>query len=86
MEAIFLVGLLCVLFNNGIEVDASHSEFQNFQSHNLTVPETQPYRTSYHFRPPKNWLNGMYLSHFSLPIYPLFLFFSLYLFLILNSS
>lgn len=57
MEAIFLVGLLCVLFNNGIEVDASHSEFQNFQSHNLTVPETQPYRTSYHFRPPKNWLN-----------------------------
>ncbi|XP_058001830.1 beta-fructofuranosidase, insoluble isoenzyme CWINV1 isoform X2 [Hevea brasiliensis] len=58
MPAIFLVGLFCVLFNDGTEVDASQPEFQNFQSCNLMVNESQPYRTSYHFQPPKNWLNG----------------------------
>jgi len=44
----------------------------------------QPYRTAYHFQPPKNWINGIYITSFLqlilkfslLPFIPFFLFFS----------
>ncbi|XP_065849836.1 beta-fructofuranosidase, insoluble isoenzyme CWINV1-like isoform X1 [Euphorbia lathyris] len=49
IQAIYLGLFLYILLNNGVEAH----EYQNFQSE-----ESQPYRTSYHFQSPSNWLNG----------------------------
>ncbi|KAK7838892.1 fructan 6-exohydrolase [Quercus suber] len=50
---------LCSLFlSHGVlELEASHHVDQNLQV-SSTTPKYQPYRTSYHFQPPKNWING----------------------------
>lgn len=56
--AVFLVGLCCVLQSNGIEVEASENNgCRNFQPHTVMLQEKQSYRTSFHFQPPRNWLN-----------------------------
>nr|XP_023882795.1 beta-fructofuranosidase, insoluble isoenzyme CWINV1-like [Quercus suber]POE72610.1 beta-fructofuranosidase, insoluble isoenzyme cwinv1 [Quercus suber] len=49
---------LCSLFlSHGVlELEASHHVDQNLQV-SSTTPKYQPYRTSYHFQPPKNWIN-----------------------------
>jgi sucrose-6-phosphate hydrolase SacC (GH32 family) len=35
---------------------ASHHPYRNLQS----LLREQPYRTAYHFQPPKNWIYGMF--------------------------
>lgn len=62
MPTIFFVGLCCVLLSNGIEVHASHRACPDLEDHMVMVEEMQFYRTSYHFQPPKNWLNGIKLG------------------------
>uniref|UniRef100_A0A7N2LNE6 Beta-fructofuranosidase n=1 Tax=Quercus lobata TaxID=97700 RepID=A0A7N2LNE6_QUELO len=51
---------LCSLFlSHGVlELEASHHVDQNLQVSSTTPSKYQPYRTSYHFQPPKNWING----------------------------
>lgn len=47
-------------FSHGIllEIEASHVVFErNLESLQPDSP-SQTYRTSYHFQPPKNWMNG----------------------------
>ncbi|KAJ0007284.1 hypothetical protein Pint_28937 [Pistacia integerrima] len=39
-----------------VELEASHHVYQNLQTSESTS-ESQPYRTGYHFQPPKNWMN-----------------------------
>ncbi|KAJ6743426.1 CELL WALL INVERTASE 1 [Salix viminalis] len=46
----------------GTETTRKHFEAlengcQNFQSHTVMLQEQHSYRTSFHFQPPKNWLN-----------------------------
>ncbi|ESR39789.1 Beta-fructofuranosidase insoluble isoenzyme CWINV1 [Citrus sinensis] len=39
-----------------VELQASHHVYRNLQTSQSTSPN-QPYRTGYHFQPPKNWIN-----------------------------
>ncbi|KAJ4830082.1 Beta-fructofuranosidase, insoluble isoenzyme cwinv1 [Turnera subulata] len=44
-----------------IELNASHHVYQHLQStdkSSSSSTKNQPYRTGYHFQPPKNWMNG----------------------------
>ncbi|KAM7483852.1 hypothetical protein LguiB_008435 [Lonicera macranthoides] len=57
---IFLL-FTCLLLDYGVlELQASHYELHYLQHLQSTTPSpaNQPYRTSYHFQPPKNWING----------------------------
>ncbi|CBI20653.3 unnamed protein product, partial [Vitis vinifera] len=54
ISAIWAVGLCLFLARHGIEAEASYPSCRNLQSN----PTEQPYRTAYHFQPPKNWMNG----------------------------
>ncbi|CBI20652.3 unnamed protein product, partial [Vitis vinifera] len=51
---IWVVGLCLMVGGHGIEGETSHHSYRNLQSD----PADQPYRTAYHFQPPKNWMNG----------------------------
>lgn len=48
-----------------VELQASHHVYRNLQTSQSTSPN-QPYRTGYHFQPPKNWINGNSFSFFPL--------------------
>ncbi|KAL4290413.1 hypothetical protein GQ457_14G006960 [Hibiscus cannabinus] len=41
------------------ELQASHHDFSHLQTVKSSVSAKQPYRTGYHFQPPKNWINGV---------------------------
>lgn len=61
-STLFLLSFVClflVFLCHGIE--ASHKVSVHLQnSESLVVKdEKQPYRTGYHFQPPKNWMNGI---------------------------
>ncbi|KAL5579471.1 hypothetical protein UlMin_011913 [Ulmus minor] len=48
---------LSILLGHGVlELEASHHVYRNLQVSDSTSPK-QPYRTGYHFQPPKNWIN-----------------------------
>lgn len=49
---VFILLFQVFLIAYGGEVEADHEIQRNFQ-------EQQPYRTAYHFQPPKNWMNGL---------------------------
>ncbi|GAB4836897.1 Fructan 6-exohydrolase [Ancistrocladus abbreviatus] len=59
------VVLFSLLVGNGVlEVEASHHIYRHLQSSSLSTSQSssshhdpQPYRTRYHFQPPKNWMN-----------------------------
>ncbi|PSS07342.1 Beta-fructofuranosidase, insoluble isoenzyme like [Actinidia chinensis var. chinensis] len=53
------VFLICLFFSLmlGHGVEASHVIYRTFQNLQATNPDNT-YRTSYHFQPPKNWMNG----------------------------
>ncbi|KAK6911900.1 Glycosyl hydrolase family 32, N-terminal [Dillenia turbinata] len=38
--------------------EASHQIYRNLESIPSSSSQDQPYRTGYHFQPPKNWMNG----------------------------
>ncbi|XVE88717.1 hypothetical protein DITRI_Ditri19aG0091400 [Diplodiscus trichospermus] len=42
-----------------VELEASHYVFKNLQTVQSDASTKQPYRTGYHFQPPKNWINGL---------------------------
>nr|ASW25863.1 beta-fructofuranosidase, insoluble isoenzyme CWINV1 [Litchi chinensis] len=48
------------LLSNGAEIEDCCQTNNNRQS--FTTISKQPYRTSYHFQPSRNWINGVYLS------------------------
>ncbi|WCJ29611.1 Beta-fructofuranosidase insoluble isoenzyme 1 [Euphorbia peplus] len=53
MTATFVVGLVCIiLVNSGVEAH----DYEKFEPE--LENDNQPYRTSYHFQSPSNWLNG----------------------------
>ncbi|KAK7321590.1 hypothetical protein VNO77_32388 [Canavalia gladiata] len=43
-----------------MENNAEDTSPHSINSIKYRVPEKQPYRTWYHFQPPKNWMNGVY--------------------------
>ena len=76
----WLLCLLSLLFTHGlVELQASHIVYTNLQVSESTAQNHQPYRTAYHFQPPKNWINGM--VYFCLFIY-VFSFITICLFLV----
>ncbi|KAK8629190.1 hypothetical protein V6N13_078042 [Hibiscus sabdariffa] len=47
-----------VLASHGIvELQASHHVYRNLETVQSSASADQPYRTGYHFQPPKNWIN-----------------------------
>ncbi|KAL9400068.1 hypothetical protein Peur_009029 [Populus x canadensis] len=50
ISVIWVVGFCVLLVDHGVQ--ASHQSSRNLQE------TDQPYRTGYHFQPPKNWMNG----------------------------
>ncbi|XP_062013968.1 beta-fructofuranosidase, insoluble isoenzyme CWINV1-like [Rosa rugosa] len=53
--------VLSLLLSYVVELEASHHVYSNIQTSELTSTHHQtkePYRTGYHFQPPKNWING----------------------------
>ncbi|MED6217001.1 Beta-fructofuranosidase, cell wall isozyme [Stylosanthes scabra] len=59
----WLVALFSIIYVNGVllpHVEATHHVFRNLQSLTTSHNDSshQPYRTAYHFQPPKNWING----------------------------
>ncbi|KAH7867135.1 hypothetical protein Vadar_029280 [Vaccinium darrowii] len=56
-SSVWLICLFSLLFGPGfIEIEASHHVYSRLQT--ASPPAYQPYRTSFHFQPPKNWMNG----------------------------
>ncbi|KAL9443319.1 hypothetical protein AB3S75_016639 [Citrus x aurantiifolia] len=56
-----LMVLLCcflLIANGAHQSEACYGTNQKLQSLQVSVPANQPYLTSYHFRPPQNWING----------------------------
>ncbi|KAF6157157.1 hypothetical protein GIB67_041618 [Kingdonia uniflora] len=47
-----------LVLSYGVGVEASHQIYRNLESLQSTPTQKQPYRTGYHFQPPKNWING----------------------------
>lgn len=54
--------------NYVVNLEASHYVYKRLtQSTNTKSPSVnQPYRTGFHFQPPKNWMNGMIKCHIKL--------------------
>ncbi|KAE9584688.1 hypothetical protein Lal_00021111 [Lupinus albus] len=56
--SIWLLTLFSIIHANGIlPTQASNQVYKSLQSLSYGS-STQPYRTAYHFQPPKNWING----------------------------
>jgi len=51
---IYVVGLFCAGVGYGAEV----GDFDHVQRNLQSDSTDQPYRTGYHFQPPRNWMNG----------------------------
>ncbi|KAK4792179.1 hypothetical protein SAY86_022614 [Trapa natans] len=53
------ISIICLLLGHG-RVEASHSVYTDLENSEwlLGSSRDQPYRTAYHFQPPKNWMNG----------------------------
>ncbi|XVF89077.1 hypothetical protein PTKIN_Ptkin19aG0101800 [Pterospermum kingtungense] len=53
ISVVWVIGFCILLFGNGVQ---SHGDDRKLQS--PSADAEQPYRTAYHFQPPKNWMNG----------------------------
>lgn len=51
---IYVVGLFCA----GVGYAAEVGDFDPVQKNRQSDATDQPYRTGYHFQPPRNWMNG----------------------------
>ncbi|KAK7261701.1 hypothetical protein RIF29_28018 [Crotalaria pallida] len=57
-SSILLLALFSLIYGNAVlPIEASHHVYRNLQSLS-SDSSNQPYRTAYHFQPPKNWING----------------------------
>lgn len=50
LSVVLVVGSCFGLLGNGVQSDRDDEKLQS-------LPQDQPYRTGYHFQPPKNWMN-----------------------------
>jgi hypothetical protein len=59
-STIWLLPLFTFIYVNSIlSIEATHHDYRNLQSlSSHDSKPNQPYRTAYHFQPPKNWING----------------------------
>ncbi|WJX92114.1 Beta-fructofuranosidase, cell wall isozyme, variant 2 [Trifolium repens] len=59
-SSIWLLPLFTFIYVNSIlSIEATHHDYRNLQSlSSHDSKPNQPYRTAYHFQPPKNWING----------------------------
>ncbi|GMQ08313.1 hypothetical protein CsSME_00052099 [Camellia sinensis var. sinensis] len=56
-SSVWLICLSALFLGYGVlELEASHHVFRHLQTFDST-PSNQPYKTSFHFQPPKNWMN-----------------------------
>ena len=53
--------IVSLLYCAALAVHASHVVYPELQSLEATEVDKE-LRTGYHFQPPKNWINGMYIS------------------------
>ncbi|XP_057978474.1 beta-fructofuranosidase, cell wall isozyme-like isoform X1 [Malania oleifera] len=59
-----LLCLFSLLFSHAVvHLEASHQVYKNFQSLQCNSSAYQPYRTSFHFQPLNNWMNGVMIYH-----------------------
>lgn len=59
ISAIFLSAVFFLIYGNGVlPIEATHHVYRNLQTLSSHSSDNQPYRTAYHFQPPKNWING----------------------------
>ncbi|KAG2728785.1 hypothetical protein I3843_01G215700 [Carya illinoinensis] len=56
ISSAWLVFCFLLLRHAVVELEASHHVYRNLQV-SSSPSEHQPYRTSYHFQPPQNWIN-----------------------------
>lgn len=78
--SLWFISFLCFLFGHGfLQLQACHHVYRAHTSYFVPHVYQQPYRTSYHFQPPRNWINGFF-SFFLLT----FLFFISFNFLLLG--
>ncbi|RDX76680.1 Beta-fructofuranosidase, cell wall isozyme [Mucuna pruriens] len=58
ISPILFLAIFSFIYGNGVlPIEATHHVYRNLQT--LSSDSTnQPYRTGYHFQPPKNWING----------------------------
>ncbi|KEH18387.1 putative beta-fructofuranosidase [Medicago truncatula] len=58
LSTMWLMPLFTFIYVNGIlPIEATHHVYRNLQSLSSDDSFKQPYRTAYHFQPPKNWIN-----------------------------
>ncbi|KAG4945125.1 hypothetical protein JHK87_041132 [Glycine soja] len=56
---LLLLAIFSLIYGNGIlPIEATHHVYRNLQTLSSDSSD-QPYRTAYHFQPPKNWINGI---------------------------
>ncbi|CAL1399714.1 unnamed protein product [Linum trigynum] len=55
-----LITIVILLLGQGgvHKIEASHEVYKGYQSLETIPPKFQPYRTGFHFQPPRNWING----------------------------
>jgi beta-fructofuranosidase len=53
-----LLVIISFLINSKNGIEASRHD-NNIDHIKYRIPEEQPYRTSFHFQPPQNWMNGI---------------------------
>ncbi|CAN6573504.1 unnamed protein product [Malus baccata var. baccata] len=60
VSSLFLYCFLCLWLGHAVlRLEASHHVYRSLQTSELTSShqDNEPYRTGYHFQPPKNWIN-----------------------------
>lgn len=56
--SLWFISFLCFLFGHGfLQLQACHHVYRAHTSYFVPHVYQQPYRTSYHFQPPRNWIN-----------------------------
>ncbi|TKY48269.1 Beta-fructofuranosidase, cell wall isozyme [Spatholobus suberectus] len=57
ISPILLLAFFSLIYGNGVlPIEATHHVYRNLQTLS-SDSSNQPYRTAYHFQPPKNWIN-----------------------------
>ncbi|KAK7271975.1 hypothetical protein RJT34_28287 [Clitoria ternatea] len=58
ISPLVLFAIFALVYGNGVlPIEATHHVYRNLESVSSDTTN-QPYRTAYHFQPPKNWING----------------------------